>query len=60
MLYNPSAPADIVPVDVCINAIIVATWERGLADENKNVEFRNIVRSQIWNAIQVPNSILML
>lgn len=43
MHCNPDFPADIVPVDVCMNAIITAAWERGLAQERKDVDFRNIV-----------------
>lgn len=49
MHCNPDFPADILPVDVCMNAIITAAWERGLAHECKDVEFRNIVSSE--NAI---------
>lgn len=47
MHCNPDFPADIVPVDVCMNAIITAAWERGLAHESKDVEFRNIVSLRI-------------
>lgn len=43
MHCNPDFPADIVPVDVCMNAIITAAWERGLAQDRKDVDFRNIV-----------------
>lgn len=43
MHYNPDSPANIIPVDICINAIIVSTWERGLANESQTVEVRNIV-----------------
>lgn len=43
MHCNPDFPADILPVDVCMNAIITAAWERGLKHENKDIEFRNIV-----------------
>ncbi|XP_031638474.1 putative fatty acyl-CoA reductase CG5065 [Contarinia nasturtii] len=42
MHCNPDYPADILPVDVCMNAIITAAWERGLKYENKDVDFRNI------------------
>lgn len=44
MHCNPDFPADIIPVDVTINAIIAAAWERGQQYENKNIEYRNIVR----------------
>lgn len=43
MHCNPDFPADIVPVDVAMNAIIAAAWERGLKQENEDVDFRNIV-----------------
>lgn len=43
MHCNPDFPADILPVDVAMNAIIAAAWERGLKEENKDVDFRNIV-----------------
>lgn len=43
MHCNPDFPADILPVDVSMNAIIAAAWERGLNHENKDTEFRNIV-----------------
>lgn len=43
MHCNPDFPADIVPVDVCMNAIITAAWERGIDNDCTNVEFRNIV-----------------
>lgn len=43
MHCNPDFPADILPVDVCMNAIITAAWERGLAQDRKDVDFRNIV-----------------
>lgn len=43
MHCNPDFPADILPVDVCMNAIIAAAWERGLAEDRKDVDFRNIV-----------------
>lgn len=43
MHCNSDFPADIVPVDVAMNAIITAAWERGLNHANKDAEFRNIV-----------------
>lgn len=43
MHCNPDFPADILPVDVCMNAIITAAWERGLESDRKDVDFRNIV-----------------
>lgn len=43
MHCNPDFPADIVPVDVAMNAIITAAWERGLKHESNGAEFRNIV-----------------
>lgn len=43
MHCNPEFPADILPVDVAMNAIITAAWERGLNTENKDTDFRNIV-----------------
>lgn len=43
MHCNPDFPADLLPVDVAMNAIITAAWERGLNQENKDVDFRNIV-----------------
>lgn len=42
-LSSYSNLADIVPVDVCMNAIITAAWERGIAHDCKDVQFRNIV-----------------
>lgn len=53
MHCNPDFPADIVPVDVCMNAIITAAWERGLAHGSKDVEFRNIV-SFFFVVVQCP------
>lgn len=46
MHCNPEFPADILPVDVAMNAIITAAWERGLNTENKDTDFRNIVSIQ--------------
>lgn len=43
MHCNPDFPADIIPVDVAMNAIIVAAWERGSDDSIKSIEFRNVV-----------------
>lgn len=43
MHCNPDFPVNFLPVDVCANAIIAATWERGLAHDSKGVEYRNIV-----------------
>lgn len=43
MHCNPDFAAEFLPVDICTNAIIAATWERGLANDSKDVEFRNIV-----------------
>lgn len=43
MHCNPDFPADIIPVDVAMNAIIVAAWERGCNHESKAIEFRNVV-----------------
>lgn len=43
MHCNPDFPADILPVDVAMNAIIAAAWERGLKQDANVVEFRNIV-----------------
>lgn len=42
MHCNPEFPADILPVDVAMNAIITAAWERGLKTKNKDTDFRNI------------------
>lgn len=56
MHCNPDFPADIVPVDVCMNAIITAAWERGLKHENKDIEFRNIV-SLIFVLLNVNNDL---
>lgn len=43
MHCSPDFPADIIPVDVAMNAIIVAAWERGSDDSIKSIEFRNVV-----------------
>lgn len=43
MHCNPDFPTNLLPVDVCANAIIATTWERGLVHGSKDVEFRNIV-----------------
>lgn len=43
MHCNPDYPADILPVDIAINAIITAAWARGQNDdESKPIEFYNI------------------
>lgn len=34
MHCNPDMPADVIPVDTAINAIICATWDRGLKEDN--------------------------
>lgn len=43
MHCNPDFPADILPVDVAINAIITAAWERGQKQDNNTVDFMNVV-----------------
>lgn len=50
MHCNPDFPADIIPVDVAMNAIIVAAWERGCNTESKAIEFRNVVSNQLINS----------
>lgn len=43
MHCNPDYPADVLPVDIAINAIITAAWERGRKEnEFKEIEYRNI------------------
>lgn len=41
MHCNPDLPADVMPVDTAINAIIAAAWDRGLKENNK-IEYCNI------------------
>lgn len=41
MHCNPDLPADVMPVDIAINAIIAAAWDRGLKENNK-IEYCNI------------------
>lgn len=43
MHCNPDFPADIVPVDIAINAIIAAAHERGRKHEKESVDFFNAV-----------------
>lgn len=43
MHCNPDFPADIVPVDIAINAIIAAAYERGRKPKNESVDFFNAV-----------------
>lgn len=43
MHCNPDFPADIVPVDIAINAIIAAAYERGHKHEKESVDFFNVV-----------------
>lgn len=41
MHCNPDFPADVLPVDTAINAIICAAWERGM-NETKKIQYCNI------------------
>lgn len=45
MHCNPDFPADILPVDIAINGIITAAWERGAKEGTKDIEFCNITLS---------------
>lgn len=45
MHCDPNMAADIIPVDIAINAIIVSAWERGIQEESAAIEFRNITLS---------------
>lgn len=45
MHCNPDYPADILPVDIAINGIITAAYERGLKEGTKDIEFCNITLS---------------
>lgn len=44
MHCNPDLPADVMPVDIAINAIIAAAWDRGLKENNK-IEYCNVTLS---------------
>ena len=50
MHCNPDYPADVIPVDITINAIIACAWERGLTKYEKN----NI--NNINNNININNN----
>lgn len=41
MHCNPDFPADVLPVDTAINAIIAACWNRGL-QSGKKIEYCNV------------------
>lgn len=41
MHCNPDFPADVIPVDTAINAIIAAAWERGM-NETKKIQYCNV------------------
>lgn len=41
MHCNPDFPADVIPVDTAMNAIIAAAWERGM-NETKKIQYCNI------------------
>lgn len=41
MHCDPNLKADIIPVDIAINAIIASCWERGLVSDKK-IQYRNI------------------
>lgn len=42
MHCNPEYPADVVPVDIAINAMIISAYKRGSDDASKNIEVVNI------------------
>lgn len=44
MHCNPDYPADIIPVDITINTIIAATWQRGL-QSGMTIDYINIAVS---------------
>lgn len=45
MHCDPDMAADIIPVDIAINAIITSAWERGIQEDTKDIEYRNITLS---------------
>lgn len=45
MHCNPTYPADALPVDITMNAMIAMAWERSF-DESKDVKFVNITLSE--------------
>lgn len=41
MHCNPDFPADVIPVDTAINAIVTAAWDRGM-NETKKIQYCNV------------------
>lgn len=45
MHCDPDMAADIIPVDIAINAIIISAWECGIQEHVGDIEYRNITLS---------------